>query len=278
MFNKKYLFILPFDHRSFFVNLLGFNKKVDKNGKQTISNIKKVIYDGFLYAYKNSKFKQFMGVLIDECYGENIIRDAKKKKIILSVSTEKSGQDVFDFEYGKDFKKHILKFKPSFVKILIRYDYKKSNKIQLEKMKILYDFCKKNKFDLLLELLTPNTKNKSFFTERAVSEILSYKIFPEIWKIEGYEKKSDWSKIIKSIKIYSNNPKIIMLGRGESKEMLKKWIKSAKGFKEIIGFAVGRTIFLEPIKDFYKNKITRDVAIKRIGKNYLDIINLWIKL
>lgn len=278
MFNKKYLFILPFDHRSFFVNLLGFNKKTYKNEKQIISAIKKVIYEGFLYAYKASKLKQFMGVLIDECYGESIIKDAKKKKIILSVSTEKSGQDVFDFEYGKDFKKHILKFEPSFVKILIRYDYKKNNKVQLEKMKVLYDFCKKNKFDLLLELLTPNTPNKSFFTERAVSEILSYEIFPEIWKIEGYEKKSDWAKIIKSIKIYSNNPKIIMLGRGESKEMLKKWIKSAKGFKEIIGFAVGRTIFLESIKDFYKKKITRDIAIKRIGENYLDIINLWIKL
>ena len=69
-----------------------------------------------------------------------------------------------------------------------------------------------------------------------------------------------------------------MLGRGESLLLIKKWIKSAKGFKEIIGFAVGRTIFLEAISDFYKNKITRDEAIKKIASRYLNIINLWVKL
>ncbi|HNZ86470.1 MAG TPA: DUF2090 domain-containing protein [bacterium] len=278
MFKKKYLFILPFDHRSFFIKNFKFGKDINRNEKSAIVDFKEIIYQGFLCAYKNSKYKQFMGILIDEEYGSSIIKDAKKKNIILSVSAEKSGQDFFDFEYGKNFRTHIKNNKANFVKILVRYDYRKDNKNQLKKIKTLYDFCKKNKFDLLLELLTPNFSNKFYFTQKAVEEILSYKIFPCIWKIEGYEKKSDWDKVIKSIKIYQKNPKIIMLGRGESLLLIKKWIKSAKGFKEIIGFAVGRTIFLEAISDFYKNKITRDEAIKKIASRYLNIINLWVKL
>ncbi|HNV97115.1 MAG TPA: DUF2090 domain-containing protein [bacterium] len=277
-FNKKNLFILPFDHRNFFVDLFGFGKKLKKEEIKIISDIKQVIYEGFLFAYKTSKYKKFMGILIDEKFGKPIINDAKKKKIILSISTEKSGKEFFDFEYGKNFKNHIIKNKPTFVKILIRYDYRKNNKIQLKKMKVLYDFCVNNKIDLLLELLTPNVKNKSFFTKRAVEEILSYGIFPLIWKIEGYEKKSDWHDIINSIKIYQKNPKIIMLGRGESKNLIKKWIKSAKEFSDIIGFAVGRTIFLDAVKDFYRKKITRESAIKKIAKNYEEIINLWTKI
>ncbi|MDD4289660.1 MAG: DUF2090 domain-containing protein [Patescibacteria group bacterium] len=277
-FNKKYLFILPFDHRSFFIDLFGFGKKLRKEEKKIISDIKQVIYEGFLSAYKTSKYKQFMGILIDEEFGGSIIEDAKKKKIILSISTEKSGKAFFDFEYGKNFKNHIIKNKATFVKILIRYDYRKNNKVQLKKMKILYDFCVHNKIDLLLELLTPNIKNKSLFTKKAVEEILSYGIFPIIWKIEGYEKKSDWRDVIKSIKIYQKDPKIIMLGRGESKNLIKKWIKSAKEFSNIIGFAVGRTIFLDAVKDFYRTKITREFAIKKIAKNYEEIINLWIKI
>lgn len=277
-FNKKHLFILPFDHRSFFVDLFSFSKKLDEKERKTISDIKQIIYEGFLYAYKASKYKQFMGILIDEEFGKLIIKDAKKRKIILSISTERSGKEFFDFEYGRNFKNHIIKNKPTFVKILIRYDYRKNNKTQLEKVKVLYDFCAYNKFDLLLELLTPNVKDKAFFTQKAVEEILSYGIVPVIWKIEGYEKKSDWNKIIKSIKIYQEYPKIIMLGKGESKDLVKKWIKSANGFNEIIGFAVGRTMFLDAIKDFYRKKITREFAIKTIAKNYEDMINLWIKI
>lgn len=277
MFTKKYLFLLPFDHRNFFQDFLKFGKTVNKKEKEKIKEIKKIIYEGFILATKKSKYKNYMGILIDEKYGSDIIKSAKNKKIILSVSVERSGQEFFDFEYGNKFKEHILKVKPTMSKILIKYDARKSNRNQLKKIKIFTDFCKNKKIDFLLELLTPKCKNKVDLTRRAVSEILQYGIYPSIWKIEGYEKKSDWQKIVKAILNLQKNPKIIMLGRGESEKLVEKWISASSDIKQIIGFAIGRTIFLKSISDFCKNKITKDRAIINISEKYLHFINLWTK-
>ncbi len=277
MFKKKYLFLLPFDHRNFFAEYFKFGKVLTTSQKKKIEELKRVIYDGFLLASKSSKFKNYMGILIDERYGSSIIKSAKTKKIILSVSVEKSGKEFFEFEYGNKFKDHILKVKPTLAKILIKYDCRKSNASQLKKMKIFSDFCCSQKIDFVLELLTPKCSDKVILTKCAVSEILKFGIYPSIWKIEGYEKKSDWKNVINEISNLQKNPKIIMLGRGESDVLVEKWIKASMGIKEIIGFAIGRTIFLKSISDFYQNKISRECAVKNISDKYIYFINLWTK-
>ncbi|MBP6914197.1 DUF2090 domain-containing protein, partial [Candidatus Parcubacteria bacterium] len=71
------------------------------------------------------------------------------------------------------------------------------------------------------------------------------------------------------------NSRIIMLGRGENTKMVEKWIKNAKQHKEIIGFAIGRTIFFNSIKSLYNKKITQEQAIKQISNNLKNFVNLW---
>jgi 5-dehydro-2-deoxygluconokinase len=66
-----------------------------------------------------------------------------------------------------------------------------------------------------------------------------------------------------------------MLGRGENTKMVEKWIKNAKTHKEIIGFAIGRTIFFNPIKDYYNKKIARKEAINQISNNLKYFVKLW---
>jgi 5-dehydro-2-deoxygluconokinase len=44
----------------------------------------------------------------------------------------------------------------------------------------------------------------------------------------------------------------------------------------IIGFAVGRTIFWEPLVEYRAGKISRDAAIDRVAQNYLEFSNLWL--
>ena len=67
--------------------------------------------------------------------------------------------------------------------------------------------------------------------------------------------------------------KIVLLGRGEDKSKVSKWMRDASGYKEIIGFAIGRTIFLEPLKEYQNNKATKEETIKKIS---VTTNNLWI--
>ena len=47
------------------------------------------------------------GILVDEEFGAGILRDAIENEYVTALSTEKSGTDEFEFEYGADFFRHI---------------------------------------------------------------------------------------------------------------------------------------------------------------------------
>jgi myo-inositol catabolism protein IolC len=262
MHMKKELFILPFDHRSSFIkDVLRIEGKPNTKQREIISHLKETIFLGFFDYAKN---KKNFGILIDEEYGTDIIKQAKKEKVLLSISTEKSGKQEFEFEYGSKFKDHIKKFNPDFVKILVRYDLAQNNRRQLSRFKKLNEFCKENNYKILFELLVKDHTK----TDKVIEEIKTA-IQPDIWKVEG---DNDWKKVIKAI---NKGSQIIMLGRGEDMKMVEKWIKNAKPFKEIIGFAIGRTIFLNPIKNYYDKKIDRKGAIKQISDNFKHFVSLW---
>lgn len=280
----KQLFILPFDHRkSFIKDILNINQKINKKQKEQIKELKQTIFEGFLETIKNHKDKKPFAILVDEEFGENILKQAKKKKIKICLPIEKSGQEELQMEYGTSWKKHIAKFKPDFVKILIRYNPLNYdiNKKQLKKLSQINDFCSKNKYKVILELLVPpakedlscvnyDTNERALRTMQAIREIKE-KINVAIWKMEGFS-DVQWKKIIPLI---NKNSKIIFLGRGQDQAKVEEWLINAAKQKEIIGFAIGRTIFLNTLKDYYNKKISREKAVEIISQKFNFFINLW---
>lgn len=283
----KNLFILPFDHRkSFAKDLLNIDGKPNKDQTQKISELKDIVYQGFLKTREQYQNKNDFGILVDWQYGQKIIKDAQKRCIVFTVPVEKSGQEIFDFEYGKKFGDYLLKIKPSFVKVLVRYNPENIdiNKIQLEKLKQLSDFCKQNKLKLLFELLVPPTatdlkiaKNQKNYdnnfrfqkTAQAIKEIKK-QVKVDIWKLEGFN-KDQWQDIIGQ----TGSAKIIVLGRAGSKIVVSNWLNDAKTYHSIIGFAVGRTIFAKPLADFVAGKINKEKAINNIAKDFDFFIKTW---
>ena len=273
---SKQLIILPFDHRSSFL-------KDITNQKRKVREMKEMIFDAFLLSIKN---KRDFAILVDEELGENVLLRAKKENIKICLPVEKSGQKELKLEYGDDFQKHIKKFDPEYVKILVRYNPSniEINKRQLEVLSKIDNFCRENKYKVLLELLVPKSKEEIDIknydtllrykkTIEAIKEIKA-KIKVSVWKLEGFSKKQ-WENVIKST---NKGSKIVLLGRGEDKSKVSKWMRDASGYKEIIGFAIGRTIFLEPLKEYQNNKSTKEETIKKISDNFNYFINLWTTL
>ena len=273
---SKQLIILPFDHRSSFL-------KDITNQKRKVREMKEMIFDAFLLSIKN---KRDFAILVDEELGENVLLRAKKENIKICLPVEKSGQKELKLEYGDDFQKHIKKFNPEYVKILIRYNPSNNeiNKRQLEVLSLIDSFCRKNKYKVLLELLVPKAKEeidtKNYDTllryKKTIESIkeIKTKIKVNVWKLEGFSKKQ-WESVIKST---NKESKIIFLGRGEDKLKVSKWMKDASGNKEIIGFAIGRTIFLEPLQEYQNRKATKEETIRKISDNFNYFVNLWTTL
>jgi myo-inositol catabolism protein IolC len=88
----------------------------------TVAQSKQVIYAGFRQAIADQIPKDHVGILVDEEFGSDILRDAASKGYITVASVEKSGQEEFEFAYGEDFAQHNDAFHPTFAKVLVRYN------------------------------------------------------------------------------------------------------------------------------------------------------------
>jgi len=292
---KKNLFILPFDHRSSFAKLFGFtNEELNSEEKNIITSAKEIIYTAFQRAVDQGISKDEAAILIDEEYGDKIIRDAVGKKYNVILTTEKSGQKEFTFEYGDEFGKHIEKYKPKFVKALIHYnpnDDPLSKMRQQQKLESLSNYCHQNSYKFLLEVLVTPTesqlKNVSGNTQRyeteirpnltakTIEELQNVSVEPDIWKIEGMENEDSYKIVALQAQKERGNVGIVILGRAQNQDKVEQWIKAGNKIRGVIGFAVGRTIFWEPLTQYKNGNIDKDTTIGKICDNFLHFYNIF---
>src|SRR5260370_19453823 len=98
----KPLYILPFDHRgSFQTKLFGWSGTLTTEQTGQIAASKQVVYDGFRAALETGVPERKAGILVDEQFGSAILQSAGTHGYTTACPAEKSGQDEFDFEYGR---------------------------------------------------------------------------------------------------------------------------------------------------------------------------------
>ena len=271
----KPLFVLPFDHRSSFAKtLLGFTYPTTVFQARSVKHMKQVVFDAFLLARRQLNNPENLAILVDEEFGSSILKQARRRHIPFALTTEKSGEEHYQFEYGNDFGKHLKHFQPTFAKALVRYNpaHHKKNKDQLERLKKLSAFCKKEQMGFMFELLVHGKGSQVDLMARSLKQIIKASIEPTLWKLEGLNTQADWKKLDGITKT-----DIIVLGRGESKNAVDHWITTAAKSGIPDGFAIGRTIFFKPLEQYRDKKITRTQAVEKIAKNYSHYIKLWQK-
>jgi myo-inositol catabolism protein IolC len=295
--SQKELLILAFDHRaSFLEKMFGIKgRQPTPEEKKQIEEYKKIIFDGFRLATKKSVPKEIAGLLVDEEFGAGVLREAKKEGLMFAMPVEKSGQDEFDFDYGDKFAEHIEEFDPTFVKVLVRYNPEGDaamNKRQLERLKKLSDYLAKKKRPFLFELIVPSTApqlaklggSKEKYDQElrpklmvdSLKEIQDAGVEPAIWKLEGVDKPESAKAVVKQAQSGGRKVGVITLGRGESKEKVQEWLKVGAKIPGIIGFAVGRTIFWDPLAEHKAGKTTKKEAVEKVAQNYQEFAALWL--
>ena len=263
-----------------------------------IAAAKQVIYEGFKQAVAAGVPKAKAGILVDEQFGIDILRDATAQGFTTACPAEKSGQDEFDFEYGDDFAAHIEKIHPTFCKVLVRYNPdgdQPLNREQAARLKRLSDYLHtKSRSLFMFELLVPAEKaqldrlggdKKKYDLElrpglmvRAIEELQNAGVEPDLWKIEGLDRAEDCVKIVAAARRAGrDHVSCIVLGRGEDDAKVHEWLSIAAGVPGFIGFAVGRTDFWQPLVDFRAKKITREAAVTEIARRYREFADIFEK-
>ncbi len=294
----KNLFVLPFDHRSSFEKgLFGIEDRIaNADEVEQISDYKRMIYQGLLKAIGSGVPKESTAILVDQVYGSALLADAKENGIATCSPVEKSGQNEFDFEFGENFNSFLELAEPTFAKVLVRYNPEETgevNKNQRKKLKVLSDYCHEKGFKFMFELLVPPTKEqlelvmqdtstydlklRPKLARLAMAQLQHAGIEPDVWKIEGTEDPQAAENFVAQARVgYRDEVGIIILGRGENEEKVREWLKVAARTNGIIGFAVGRTVFWQPLVDYKEGKISREEAVGRISGTYQELYNLFM--
>jgi myo-inositol catabolism protein IolC len=290
-------YIQPFDHRgSFQKKMFGWKGTLSDAQTAEIAAAKRVIYDGFKAAIAGGVPKEKSGILVDEQFGAAILRDAKADGFTTCAPAEKSGQEEFDFQYGEDFARHIEAFDPTFCKVLVRYNVegdKALNKEQAARLKRLSDYLAgKGQSRFMFELLVPaeaaqldklKGDKQAYERElrpqlmvRAIQELQDAGVEPDLWKIEGLDRREDCVKMVAAAR-RGGRDKVgcIILGGGEDDEKVHEWLATAASVPGFIGFAVGRTVFWQPLVDWRAKKITREQAVDRMAKRYREFVDIF---
>ena len=67
----------------------------------------------------------------------------------------------------------------------------------------------------------------------------------------------------------------VVLGAGADEATVAHWLREAAGVDGFIGFAIGRTIFWEPLKQWLAGTIDADAAARAIADNYGRTIEVY---
>ena len=290
------LYILAFDHRgSFQKKFFGITGDPNAEQTETISDAKRVIYEGFRTALEKGAPKDSCGILVDEQFGGDVPREAIKDGLILAMPVEKSGQNEFDFDYGTGFGDHIEDFNPTFSKVLVRYNPEGDagmNERQTARLKELSDWLHEHDRRFLFELLVPGEEGQlegvGGDTDRydkevrpglmleTIKRLQGAGVEPDIWKIEGIDKREDCERIARQVRSGGrDNVACVVLGRGADDTAVEHWLRQGAGVPGYIGFAIGRTIWWDSLKSYVDGDLGREEAAARIAEKYRHFIDVY---
>ena len=291
------LYILAFDHRGTLTKgLLGVEgRQPTVDAASRVSSMKDIIFDGFIEAKNSGISGGDPAILVDETFGLQVQQKAKEMGIKYAAPVEKSGQKVFDFEYGDAFGEKIIEVDADFIKILVRWnpnDDIETREVQGKRIKILSDWIEENERKFLLEFLVPATDEQLESVDgdqsrydseirpklavQVVEEMREKGADPDIWKIEGLDTKEDCEKVATSIKDGGREDVIaVVLGRGANDEKVNQWLRAGSSVDGYKGFAIGRSIFWNSLKGWHEDQKSREEAVSEIAESYLSFISVY---
>jgi myo-inositol catabolism protein IolC len=287
------VFALAFDHRNSFRTSF-MRLAAPPTAEQTAQMIdaKRVVVDGLLSA------APFVAdatpcLLIDAEYGGRHLAAARAAGVAIAMPLEVSGQAELRFENDGDFAAVIERYQPAYAKVLVRYNPggdPTMNARQRERLGELASWLRGREQRLMLELLVPaehvqleqlggdqsryDRELRADLTAGAIMEICADGLRPALWKLEGPESAEDARRISAVVHELDTAAGCLVLGRGADATAVRRWLTTAAQAPGFNGFAVGRTVWWEPLRTYVAGG-ARDEAVQQITDNYLALVEAY---
>lgn len=276
-----HLYLLAFDERHSFENaLLGLSGPPTPDEADAIRHMKTVIYAGFRMALRQGVEPNGTGILVDGQYGNDVARQALEEGILLAMAAENSDIETFD---------------PAFTQARVHHnpeDDRAMNAGRMEHLARLTERLREHGRRFLLELRVPATQEqlealggdkerydhelRPSLMVQAMSELQAGGVEPDIWMLESLGRTTDCQRVAMQARAGGReHVSCIVLDQHASWEGLERWLRVAAPIPGFIGFALGRTLWWEPLQAMHRRQLTSAEAAQHICDNYQRALLLW---
>ncbi len=173
-----------------------------------------------------------------------------------------------------------------FVKVLAKHrpDYTETIVTgQIERLLELQAWCRAHGQPLVLEVVVPResepehefeTTGRAPIMAAYIRRAYGVGLVPDYWKIEGTTDAGAAAVIDRAI-AEDPRPRFLVLGKGAGMDLVLRWFAAAKTMTTASGFAIGRTVYFEPVTRWLRGELARDEALDRIATTYRSLIDRW---
>ncbi len=232
-------------------------------------------------ASRIAKGRDGFGMLLDGTYGREALFRAEDHKFWIGRPVELPGSRPLDFEGGGSLAAKLIEWPVNhIIKCLCFYhpdDTAEMKAKQERELLRLYDAARSLNRELLIEIICGKHGPLNDDTSANVMQRLySLGIKPDWWKLEPQKTDKAWSNIATAID--ANDPScrgIVMLGLDAPAAELKEAFRIGRHAKYVKGFAVGRTIFADPAREWMAGKIDDATAVTHMANRFAQLISAW---
>jgi myo-inositol catabolism protein IolC len=289
------LLLFAFDHRSSFEKLLGVPPGGGNDGGAAVREMKRLVFDGFAAGLDQLADANGAAILVDEQYGSDVVTLARERGALVAMPVEASGRSEFELEYDDEFAAHIERFRPDFVKVLVRYNPAGDTALNGRQNARLHDlsrWCADHGHRFLLEYLLPPTDEQlaavggsrdRFDQEirpglmpKVVAQMQEAGVEADVWKVEGLDLPAD-DLAVSTMARRDGRDDVgcVVLGRGASLARVGDWLRAGAGVPGYVGFAVGRSIWTDALAGLRAGALDRPAAVAAIAANYVSLVDIW---
>ncbi|ABI75974.1 kinase IolC [Hyphomonas neptunium ATCC 15444] len=222
-----------------------------------------------------------LGILLDGRYGSRALATASGLPIWVGRAVELPGSRPLDFDSQSTVTGEMLEWPRSQVaKCLCFYhpdDPSEIKNIQERRIQEAFKASRETQREFLLEIIcSQNGALADTTVSSAMRRIYELGVFPDWWKLEATASAQSWvetSRVIDEMDPRCRG--ILLLGLAAPAEDVVACFKVAAAFPLIKGFAVGRTIFQEPARQWFKGEIDDGEAVFALRRNFSQLIDGW---
>ncbi len=225
--------------------------------------------------------KPGFGMLIDGRLGREALFAADAHGFWIARPVELPGSRPLEFDGILDLGSHLAEWPVTHtVKCLCFYHPEDAEGLRQQQEKALLrlqDACRTVGRELLVEIIAGKHGRLHDETVASVlSRLYDIGIKPDWWKLEPQDTATAWANI--GAVIARNDPfcrGVVMLGLEAPAADLARAFGVAAGAPVVKGFAVGRTIFAEPAKQWLGGRMDDEAAVAAMAASFGELVAAW---